>query len=102
MDGGKTKFAFIFIISLFGSEIGIAQTVHFQSGNSMRKDQLSHYYKMVTWDSQPYQESTYWLSNGSSVVEFMNWRILFPPGYQQGSQKYPAILMLHGAGESGR
>ncbi|HTH55916.1 MAG TPA: PA14 domain-containing protein [Cyclobacteriaceae bacterium] len=81
-----------------------AQTVHFQGGNSMRNSQLGHYYQMVTWDDTQYQEFAYWLSSsGGSVVEFMNWRILFPQGYQQsGTTKYPMIIFLHGAGESGR
>ncbi|HTH54640.1 MAG TPA: PA14 domain-containing protein [Cyclobacteriaceae bacterium] len=93
--------ALIFMVVSFGSA---AQTVHFQSGNSMRNNQLSHYYKMVTWNDAQYQEAAYWLaSSGGSVTEFMNWRIIFPPGYQQtGTTKYPMILMLHGAGESGR
>lgn len=83
---------------------GFAQATHFQFGNSMRNNQLSHYYKMLSWDDSPYKESAYWMtSSGGSVVEFMNWRMVFPPGYQQtGGTKYPMIIMLHGAGESGR
>lgn len=65
---------------------------------------LSHYYNMMTWDDSQYQEFAYWLqSSGGSVIEFMNWRILFPQGYQQfGATPYPMIIFLHGAGESGR
>src|SRR5438132_13536591 len=97
------KSSFFFLSFMIVVWAGIAQTIHYQSGNSLRNNQLGHYYKMVSWDSRPYQEFTYYLSNGTTIVEFMNWRILFPQGYQQqGSQKYPMIIMLHGAGESGR
>jgi predicted esterase len=34
----------------------------------------------------------------------MNFRVMFPPGYNfhDNTKKYPVIMMLHGAGESGR
>src|SRR5438128_7718247 len=91
-------------LSLCLSSFGWAQTINYLFNNSMRNKQLSHYYKMVSWDDSPYQEAAYWTQNSAgSVLEFMNWRIVFPPGYQQGgSTKYPMIVMLHGAGESGR
>jgi predicted peptidase len=81
-----------------------SQTVNYQQNNSMRNYQLSHYYKMVSWDDSQYKEATYYKTNSTGgVMEFMNWRIIFPAGYSQtGSTKYPMILMLHGAGESGR
>src|SRR5437868_5201607 len=84
--------------------VGFSQTTNYQFSNSMRNNQLSHYYKMVSWDDSQYKESAYYQNNSSgSVIEFMNWRMIFPPGYQQfGSTKYPMIIMLHGAGESGR
>lgn len=91
------------VFSLHGSLVQ-AQSTHFQSGNSLRNNQLGHYYKMVSFDDQQYQEFAYWsTSSAGSVIEFMNWRVVFPSGYQQsGSTKYPMIVMLHGAGESGR
>ena len=64
---------------------------------------LCHFYKSVSWDDSKFAEYTYRGMNGSYVVEFMNWRMLFPPGYsKKNSSKYPMIIMLHGAGESGR
>ena len=38
-----------------------------------------------------------------NVLEFMNWRMVFPVGYNKNNPaKYPMIIMLHGSGESGR
>ena len=81
-----------------------AQTTHYVQGNSVRNYQLDHYYKMVNWDDSQYQEAAYYVtSSAGNIYDFMNWRIIFPAGYSQtGSTKYPMILMLHGAGESGR
>ncbi|SKC82437.1 Por secretion system C-terminal sorting domain-containing protein [Ohtaekwangia koreensis] len=79
-----------------------AQIVY-DSGYSLRNNQLSHYYKMVSWDDSQYKEFDYRSMSGSNVIEFMNWRAIFPAGFQKnGSTKYPMIVMLHGAGESGR
>src|SRR5688572_2660279 len=79
-------------------------TVHFTPDFSMRNGALSHKYEMVTWDPSQYREFVYWLENASGgATEFMNWRAIFPAGYSQGNPtKYPMIVMLHGAGESGR
>jgi predicted peptidase len=100
----KSKFNIILFLQVFTGTVLSQNTVHFQSGNSLRNNQLGHYYKMVTWDDSRYQEFSYWVTNTSgSVVEFLNWRAIFPPGYQEaGTTKYPMIIMLHGAGESGR
>ena len=39
----------------------------------------------------------------SNVLEFMNWRMLFPAGFNKNNPtKYPMVIMLHGSGESGR
>src|SRR5690349_2974638 len=97
----KSLGVILFLISI---DATCQTTAHYQSGNSMRNNQLSRYYKMVTWDDSRYQEFAYWATNASGgVVEFMNWRIIFPQGYQQASStQYPMIIMLHGAGESGR
>ena len=62
---------------------------------------------MVDWDSSPYEEFTYWKRTGPNywnVTEYMNFRLLFPKGYDSSAvegKKYPLIVMLHGAGESG-
>ena len=59
---------------------------------------------MVGWDDGQYAEFAYWEQSAlNSIVDHMNWRAIFPPGYTAGSgEKYPMIVMLHGAGESGR
>lgn len=104
-NGVKILSAFFLSINFFSMKSSAqTQTVHFQSGNSLRNNQLGHYYKMVSYDDKQYQEFAYWLTNSAgSVIEFMNWRLLLPPGYQlNSSTKYPMIVMLHGAGESGR
>jgi predicted esterase len=83
---------------------GQAGTVHFTPDYSMRNNSLGHKYEMVSWDASAYREFVYWTENASGgPTEFMNWRAIFPAGYDPaGSIKYPMIVMLHGAGESGR
>jgi predicted esterase len=82
-----------------------AQTLLYDSGISLRNNKLNHYYKMVSWDDNQYKEFNYRnLKSTGGVVEFMNWRAIFPEGYnsKDKTKKYPMIVMLHGAGESGR
>jgi predicted esterase len=88
-------------VSLFAQ---IIPTTRYDSGYSTRNKQLSHYNKMVSWDDSQYKEFTYRkLSATGNITEFMNWRAIFPAGYDKNNpQKYPMIVMLHGAGESGR
>src|SRR5207253_799102 len=83
---------------------GQAGTIHFSPDRTMRNNALSHKYEMVTWDATKYREFVYWVENSSGgPTEFMNWRVIFPAGYDPaGTTKYPMIVMLHGAGESGR
>jgi predicted esterase len=83
---------------------GQAGTIHFIADYSMRNSSLSHKYEMVSWDASVYREFAYWTENASGgPTEFMNWRAIFPAGYDSASiTKYPMIVMLHGAGESGR
>ncbi|HMJ71561.1 MAG TPA: PA14 domain-containing protein [Cyclobacteriaceae bacterium] len=52
----------------------------------------------------PFKEGSYIGRNaGGTTIEFMNWRMLYPPGYNAANPtKYPMIIMLHGAGEGGR
>ena len=55
---------------------------------------------MTSWDSSPYTEGNLRekLSWGDAFI--MNYRLLFPSGYQPGySDGYPMIVMMHGAGE---
>lgn len=51
-----------------------------------------------------FKQGSYVGKNASgATVEFMNWRMLYPPGYNPTNPvKYPMIIMLHGAGEGGR
>lgn len=61
------------------------------------------YYPMLTWDTSPYKSLRYTRENVS--WQWINFRLLFPNGYDslaQDNKKYPIIIMLHGAGESGR
>lgn len=82
----------------------LAQTVQFRSGQTVRAGALSNFYKMVSWDDSQYQEFAYYKQPSSGPIqEFMNWRVIFPAGFNRAaSEKYPMIIMLHGAGESGR
>ncbi len=83
----------------------IGQGVHFGTDVSVRNRQLGHYHKMVSWDDSQYKEFAYYeTSQYGAIMDFMNWRAIFPPGYDKNDtdKKYPTIVMLHGAGESGR
>jgi len=82
-----------------------AQTIHYDSGYTMRNNALGHYYKMVSFANEnKIREYTYWKGNGTNVTEFLNFRVIFPTNFNKKDTltKYPLILMLHGAGESGR
>lgn len=58
------------------------------------------YRDMTSWDSSPYTEGNLREKNGTSDTFIMNYRLLFPLGYQKGySEGYPLIVMMHGAGE---
>ena len=82
----------------------LAQGVNYQEDASVRNRKIGHYYKMVSWNDSQYREFAYYeTSQYGSIMDFMNWRAIFPPGYNKNdSKKYPTIVMLHGAGESGR
>lgn len=57
---------------------------------------------MARFDSSPYKD--FHLVNGpDGMRDIMNFRLLSPEGYdpENPGKKYPLILMLHGAGESG-
>ncbi len=57
---------------------------------------------MTSWDSSPYAEGNLREKINSSDVFVMNYRLLFPLGYQPGyTDGYPLIVMMHGAGERG-
>lgn len=66
-----------------------------------------HYYEgFVGWNDSQIKELAYRGHQGTitgPVVEFLNCRIVYPAGYDSTrAEKYPMIVMLHGAGESGR
>ncbi len=87
-------------------------THHYDSGFTYREvvdaicddpDNMCHYFKSVSWNDSQIKEYTYRGMQGVNVVEFMNWRMVFPAGYDKNrEQGYPIIMMLHGGGESGR
>lgn len=57
---------------------------------------------MTAWDSRPYTQGNLREKNGSADAFMMNYRLLFPVGYNDTySQGYPLIVMMHGAGERG-
>ena len=103
-------------IALLTTGSAYSQTIHYDSGYSWRAytgtteptcpARLCHHYPMYTWDSY-YKEFTAWKGTDglpNSAEAFINFRVIFPPGYNihDNSRKYPLIIMLHGAGESGR
>lgn len=57
---------------------------------------------MTAWDSSPYRQGNLREKNGGGDAFIMNYRLLFPVGYQPNySEGYPMIVMMHGAGERG-
>ena len=110
---------FALILLAWGSSLTLlfAQPTQFSPGFSWRAytgtvtapicpDKLCTNYPMVSWNNK-YQEFAAWKSvsgNPNFAGSFLNFRVAFPPGYNKAdlSKKYPVILMLHGAGESGR
>jgi len=66
-------------------------------------DNMCNYFKSVGWNDSQIKQYTYRGMQGTNVVEFMNWRMVFPLNYDNlRAEGYPIILMLHGGGESGR
>lgn len=60
------------------------------------------YKDMTSWDSSPYTQGNMREKIGTSDVFIMNYRLLFPQGYQPNyAEGYPMIVMMHGAGERG-
>ena len=60
------------------------------------------YRDMTSWDSSPYSEGNLREKIGTSDVFIMNYRLLYPSGYQRSyPDGYPMIVMMHGAGERG-
>lgn len=109
-------FLFVFTVSVSLK----AQTTQFSPGFSWRAytgttapvclgeggtGNLCHYYPTNSFESA-YQEFAAWRSpnsNPNNATDFMNFRVAFPLNYNPNRpEPYPVILMLHGAGESGR
>lgn len=95
------------------SGLAFSQTYYFttyEQNTSIRlysgcETKLCDRYSMVSWDSY-YRQFAGWTGtpDASTVNSFLNFRVMFPPGYDinDSTKKYPVIVMLHGAGESGR
>jgi predicted esterase len=66
---------------------------------------LCPHFPVHPWDGS-FAEFAAWKSTSgdpNSASAFLNFRVLFPPGYDVNDSKtYPLVIMLHGAGESGR
>lgn len=96
----------LFILYFGVVSISFAQYEHFKQGYTCKNyDTLGTYYKMVSWDDSQYEQFTYFVTENATgpVQDFMNYRLIFPNDYDDsGNTKYPMIVMLHGAGESGR
>src|SRR5690349_18174215 len=89
--------------------------IHYDSGYTWRAytgttaptcpSKLCHYEPWYDWDSH-YTEFAAWksVSGPNSAHAFVNFRVMFPPGYDvnDANTTYPLVVMMHGAGESGR
>ena len=101
------KILLVVLVLFFNGFLSVAQVEHFKQGVTTRdNDTTKNYYKMVSWDDSQYEEFTYFTTATNApgpVLDFMNYRLMFPNNYDDtGNTKYPMIVMLHGAGESGR
>lgn len=118
MRGSRHVLLVCLIVALlsFHQSFSQAVAIHYDSGFSWRgyngtelplcATKLCHRFPMVEWDSY-YTESTIWKGtndNPNEASAFLNFRIVFPAGYDinDRTKSYPVIIMLHGAGESGR
>ncbi|HEU5148553.1 MAG TPA: hypothetical protein VFT90_17620, partial [Chryseosolibacter sp.] len=73
------------------------RTVSFREDGGVR---TNTYRDMTSWDSSPYTEGNLRERSGTADNFIMNYRLLFPAGYQPNfSEGYPMIVMMHGAGE---
>jgi predicted esterase len=92
------------------------EVIHYDSGYTWRgytgttpptcASKLCHRHPLYSFDIY-YKEFTAWRSHNNdpnSARIFLNFRVLFPPGYNVKNQAktYPLVIMLHGSGESGR
>ena len=60
----------------------------------------NNYHDMTGWDSSPYKQGNLRHKNGTADDFVMNYRLLFPNGYQSTyTQGYPMLVHIHGAVE---
>ena len=108
----KNKFFFVFLLnSIFSltivSKIFSQESITTIDPWTTKERRPSSYYPMTNWGTSEYKEFTYWKRTGPNfwnVSEYMNMRLLFPVEYDSSAveeKKYPLIVVLHGAGESG-
>jgi predicted peptidase len=86
-------FVFFFLLSFF------------YAGHRLQAQSVSPaaYYSMQNWDTSPYK--SYRFESAKRAGEFINFRMLFPNGYDSSAtdtESYPLLIVLHGAGESAR
>lgn len=76
------------------------RTISFRENSAGEK--TNTYRNMTSWNSSPYSQGNLREKNGTADYFIMNYRLLFPVGYQPDyADGYPMIVMLHGAGERG-
>lgn len=74
-------------------------TFSFRQSNGQK---TNTYRDMTSWDSSPYTQGNLREKNGNADYFVMNYRLLFPQGYQQNyAAGYPLVVMMHGMGERG-
>ena len=74
------------------------KTISFRQNASGEK--TNTFRDMTSWDSSPYRQGNLREKNGTADYFIMNYRLLFPVGYQESyDEGYPMIVMMHGAGE---
>lgn len=75
-----------------------------ESGTRIFPTPLSTYYPMAGFTSTQYKEYAYNIRPGQWQQDYVNFRLLFPNGYDSAAvddDKYPMLIMLHGHGECG-
>jgi hypothetical protein len=80
----------------------LQENVTFSFRQNASGQRTNSFRDMTSWDSSPYTQGNLREKIGTSDVFIMNYRLLFPLGYQKSySEGYPLIVMMHGAGERG-
>lgn len=80
----------------------LQENITFNFRESSPGVRTNSYKDMTSWDSSPYTQGNLREKNGSADYFIMNYRLLFPQGYNANfDEGYPLIVMMHGAGERG-